>query len=253
MWVYPILEHFSNPNFKYILKSIFSISQLLCPVPIFIPPFLSKLHIPQNLISPITYSIEGIVQVLTSRYSYGSVDNSFLDLILSSASISILYLSLSKLIDILVYIPMMNFGLLYEFLPALFIKPIEYFAIKGVVNIFERAFMNTPYYFANLILKNVPVQNIEILHPSSLTCPICYDLLNEPVESLGFFLCKECLIQWHKQGIETHPVTGESSTMSFHSRALIMDVIIKKYKIIIRNEEEMMQNNQTEGVQPKKI
>lgn len=92
--------------------------------------------------------------------------------------------------------------------------------------------------------------NIDEL-PGSMICPICHDLINDPVELNGFFFCKSCLFEWvdQRKDVKLHPVTGKPMSVESIVPNVPMNIVTMKYRNAIikewnRQHQEQQQQNQ---------
>ena len=72
--------------------------------------------------------------------------------------------------------------------------------------------------------------------PQCLTCSICRDLFNDPIELSGKFFCSNCLNRWFRKGSMTNPFTGESISKEMVSGSLVMETITQRFRKLALQE-----------------
>lgn len=216
------------------LQLIFSYSFDYFSFPQLLRHTVSVLHLPKQIVSPLVYIFYGSFKCIITRFSYGSIDPSFLDFLLSSTSVSALHFLADWFISFIsTYLPIASSPFIRFGISLLLSKLIEELNLGGIIYKIKQSLDFFPFWVTNLFIREHPVNMGEVNLLPSLICPICYDLLNKPVESLGFFFCESCIENWQNEGGSTHPVTGESITNNFLRRSPIFDLILVKYKNII--------------------
>jgi hypothetical protein len=79
--------------------------------------------------------------------------------------------------------------------------------------------------------------------PSSLECPICHDLLKNPVVVLGHFFCASCLERWLKSS-STHPYTGETISEEMVEQSILMSRVVYKWHSLAWQNIHVEENGQ---------
>ncbi|OHT08028.1 hypothetical protein TRFO_23661 [Tritrichomonas foetus] len=94
------------------------------------------------------------------------------------------------------------------------------------------------FTFLQYPVLNLPSENNYPIH-ESLMCPICRDILEDPVEITGSFFCSNCLTGWLACGESTHPSTGELVSREMFTYSYLMNTLAWNYKkAIIKKCEE---------------
>lgn len=70
--------------------------------------------------------------------------------------------------------------------------------------------------------------------PQPFICPICYQMIRNPVEVLGFVFCGSCLSEWTNRSGYIHPYTGEQFSSDAISSSILYNYLIQKYSRMTR-------------------
>jgi hypothetical protein len=64
--------------------------------------------------------------------------------------------------------------------------------------------------------------------PDSLACPICRQVLRNPVVVLGWIICEDCLWRW-MDAHARHPCTGEPISADLVEQSVLMTIVADKW------------------------
>lgn len=192
-------------------------------------------RISSQFLKPITFSMCGLTQVIFSRLSYNFTNRSILDLILSSSVASFCYYALNQVSDFNLSKNHFQSFILKLVMEFFFSKIINGVSITGILSQVQRYTEIILYYYSKLFIKlNI---DIEVPIPEIFECPICKDCLKETVESQKCFFCKNCFDEWISYNQGYHPVYGTPFDIGYYRKALLVDLMILKYKQIYIQEK----------------
>jgi hypothetical protein len=82
--------------------------------------------------------------------------------------------------------------------------------------------------FMNLWVRQLPDLPETVPIPEALECPICHELLKQPVVLLGHFFCQSCLRPWMESN-DRHPYTGEPVSPEMVESSILMNQVVSKW------------------------
>lgn len=199
--------------------------------------------LPAAAIEPVILAFYTLGQVFSIRFSHGTYKFDVLSLLGSAGVIGLTHMTsrfLSNLFQEQFYfIPEWIITSILATETAPFIQRIARFGIgDGLVWVFEK-FMEVLRYGR----KPLPELPLEFDVADSLQCGICHDLIRDPVESIGFFFCEECLKNWQKRGGRYNPeCPNENISSDLISGCTILDIVARKYHRLALKQLENANN-----------
>ena len=185
----------------------------------------------------LTYSVFGtfsLAQVISLRVTHGFHSKSIIDLLASSTVIAGLhwlsYLQLKAIREHIRFIPMSILALPVVYLTRDIVQRVGVYGIENTINYLIESAVSTWIKLRNPTRPQPVPYDFEI--PEPMICPICHDMLVNPVECLGFFFCEDCLYKWVNEN-HTHPSTGESISNENINKCVEMNTIITQYRKIM--------------------
>ena len=185
----------------------------------------------------LTYSIFGFYsfgQVLSLRFMHGFHSKSLIDIIISSSVVAFIhycsYCEIHALREHLSFIPPSFLGIPVVYLTRDIVQRVAVFGVSNTINYLIELAVSTWLKIRHPGKPDPVPEDFEI--PASMTCPICHDMLVNPVESLGFFFCEDCLYKWVNEN-HTHPSTGEPISNENITKSVEMASIITQYRKIL--------------------
>jgi hypothetical protein len=170
-----------------------------------------------------------LLQVLSIQISHGQ-PLKIVGITSKTALISLLYHWNAMLIErflrkILPFVPTIGWTWI---LGQIFDSGIQRFVRFGLVS--------TCTWLAEKVVKQVmkiwmpPLPDLPttVQIPPSLECPICHDLLRNPVVVLGHFFCEDCLGHWLESHV-THPYTAEPMSAEMVEQSVLMSQVVYKW------------------------
>ena len=195
-------------------------------------------NVPQALVDPAAIGLYSLSQVLSIRLGHGHKSWNVLDIAKKTVIVGLIH-TLSRMITtrvhrVLFFVPdfVISGYIAYQTAP-LTERLVRYgvrdslqYMLEGVVHLFT------------FLQKPLPDLPDDYLLPIALTCPCCRGLLQDPVETLGYFVCSRCLEQWFARGNFNHPVTGEPISRDLVAHSLLLGFIARKYQMVALRELE---------------
>jgi hypothetical protein len=174
------------------------------------------------------------LQVMGLRLSHGFHTHSIIDFLLSSAAISVVhYATLTQVRALRRY---------FHFIPAVLIAfPIAYVSnnfvqrigIYGIGNTFNYLLESLVSWILAIKSKDQRADSpIDTEIPPEMMCTICRDILKDPVESLGYFYCHDCMTRWVNNH-HTHPGTGEPLSNENITKNFQMNAVVQQYRKVL--------------------
>ena len=201
------------------------------PINRYLEDFLKSIGIKNSYLSPLVYYLYSSFQVFSMRSFHGFHSYSISDFLLTTSIISIShYITAIITNQICNLFPIIPPKLIAMTISSISSKIIQRFSLYGVKDGLNWLTEGLLYYISKFFKKNYNNLPEDIDIPNNMTCCICRDLLNQPVESLGFYFCNECINNWLSKGSQLHPVTGENFSDEMMRNSIIMDLIVNKYR-----------------------
>lgn len=203
---------------------------------------LTSFGVPEQYLKVTILGVYSTTEVLAIRSLQGFSSKSIFDILSSSAAIAGIFYSNQVLVRLLrkylFFIPVTIISSVLSYGSSKLVHHIGLYGVKsGISLLFETT--------ANLILKkqtmNPPELPLEADDdvPDSMKCSICHDLMNDPVESLGFFCCEKCMSSWlHSNNQMIHPVTAEEISLDNVERNIAMNITTVKFRKLLVEEHQ---------------
>lgn len=200
--------------------------------------FCGFVHLPETLIDPAVVVFYSLFQVLSIRLSYGQKSWNVLDVAKKTAMVSLIH-ALSRMVTtrahkVLFFVPEAVIAAYIAFQTA----PLTQRLVRyGVRDSMQWMFEGILHLFS-FLEKDLPDLPDDFQVPIALTCPCCKGLVHDPVESLGYFFCSECLEKWFSSGHFDHPVTREPISKDLVAHSLLLNFVARKYQMaVLKNLE----------------
>ena len=235
-----MFPNFEKPRlYSTIILSTFPTKQIVQKL------FLSA-GLPNNYLEISTLSFYSFLQVFLLRKTCGFYTHSLVNFTTSVVSIATINYVVNIFAEKLSKrIGFVSKGFLCQVL-GLFVGPLIhqiglYGVRNGIVKIVDSIFFH--FYkklYPTPIKLDFEPENI----PDSMICPICNDLITEPLEIDGFLFCRECIDHWVAQSDRPlHPATGMPMVVDAILPNTPMNYVISKYKKILQDEHNQAQHN----------
>ena len=228
------LSFYQNYQPEILAKLLFNEVVYSFPVVNILEEAFSYAGVPPKLLTYSIYGFFSLGQVLSLRLMHGFSSKSLVNILSSAAAITLIhygsYCQVRALHDYFGFIQPPFLALPIVYLTRDIVQRIAIFGISNTFNYLVELAASTWIKFRHPGKPDPVPVDFEI--PQSMTCPICHEMLVNPVESLGFFFCEDCLYKW-VNGNNTHPSTGEPISYENINKSVEMTAIITQYRKIM--------------------
>jgi hypothetical protein len=171
----------------------------------------------------------GLLNVLSIQISHRQ-RLEFVPVVLKTGAISGLmhvtaYVIQNYLTKTIPFIPEEVWSVVFAMLLDTFIQRLVRFDFLSTVDWIIEKIVKVVFDLVRKELEELP-ESCEI--PESLACPICSQVLQNPVVVLGWLVCEDCLRRWMSVRAR-HPCTGEPISAELVEQSVLMTIVADKW------------------------